>query len=71
MAHSRTIEIYEYSWDDVYIVMDDAIWNRLQLAKYAWPTLGLSKSMTIAETVLTLSWTMQIENVCKRTHDPF
>ena len=35
-----------------YIVMDDPIWNRLQ--KYAWPTPEPSKSMTMAETMLTL-----------------
>ena len=67
MAHSRTIEIYDYSWEDAYIVMDDAIWNRLQ--KYAWFAPGRSKSMIIADTVLTLSWTMLFEIDCKRlTH---
>jgi hypothetical protein len=30
MTHSRTIQIYDYSWDCAYIVMCDAIWNRLQ-----------------------------------------
>jgi hypothetical protein len=47
--------------------MDDAILNRLQ--KYAWFAPGRSKSMIIAETVLTLTWTMLFEIVCKRmTH---
>ena len=52
MTHSRTIEICGYSWGDAYTIMDDAIWNGLQ--KYAWPTPEPSKSMTMAETMLTL-----------------
>ena len=56
MTHSSTIRFYDYSWDGPYIVMDDAIGIRLQT--YAWPTPGPSKSMIVAETVLTLSWAM-------------
>ena len=52
-----------------YIVMDAAIWNRLQ--KYVWPTPEPSKSMTMAEAMLELSWTTLFEIVCKSTHDPF
>jgi len=63
MTYSRTIKIYDYSWDDAWIVIGDAIWNRLQ--KYAWPIPGPSTYMNIAETVLTLSWTMLFEIVCK------
>ena len=63
MIHSKTIKIDDYSWDDAYIVMDDAIWNRLQ--KYARFAPGRSKSVIIAETVLTLTWTMLFEIVCK------
>ena len=56
MTHSRTIKFYDYSWDGAYIVMGDAIWNRLQLC--ALPIPGQSESMVIAEMVPTLSWTM-------------
>ena len=48
--------------------MDNAIWNRLQM--YALRTPGPSKSMIVAETVLTLPWTMLFEVVCKCTHYP-
>ena len=65
-VHSRTIKIYDSIWDGAYIVMDDTIWNRLQ--KYAWPTPGPSESMIIAETVLTLSWTLLFGIVCKCTY---
>ena len=68
MSHSRTIKIYDCSWGGAWILMDDTIWNRLQ--QYAWPTPGPSESMTIAETVLSLSWTMLFEIVCKCTHYP-
>ena len=68
MIHPGTITIYDYSWDGAYIVMDDAILNRLQ--NYAKPIPGLSNSIIIAEMLLTLSWTMVFEIVCKRTHDP-
>jgi hypothetical protein len=68
MAHSSTIKTHDYSWDGAHIVMDEAIENRLQA--YAWPTPGPSKSITIAETVLTLSWAMLFEIVCKRMHHP-
>jgi len=63
VTYSRTIKIYDYSRDGAWIVIGDAIWNRLQ--KYAWPTPGPSTYMNIAETVLTLSWTMLFEIVCK------
>ena len=66
MSHSRTIKIYDCSWGGAWILMDDTIWNRLQ--QYAWPTPGPSESMTIAETVLSLSWTMLFEIVCKTRH---
>ena len=56
MTQSRTIKFYDYSWDGAYIVMGDAIWNRLQLC--ALPIPGQSESMVIAEMVPTLSWTM-------------
>ena len=59
---------YDCSRDGAYIVMDDAVWNRLQT--YAVPTPGPSKCMVLGEKVLTLSWTMLFEIVCKRTHDP-
>jgi hypothetical protein len=49
------------------IVMDDAIWNRLQ--KYACPTPGPSKSVIIAEMVLALSWVMLFEIGCKCLHN--
>jgi hypothetical protein len=68
MTHSRTIEIYDYSRDCAYIVMDGTIWNRLQ--KYAWPTPRPSKSMIIVKTVLTLSLTMLSEIVRKSTQGP-
>jgi hypothetical protein len=38
--------------------------------KYAWPTPEPWKSMAIAETVLTLSWMLLFEIVCKSMHDP-
>ena len=63
VTYSRTIKIYDYSRDGAWIVIGDAIWNRLQ--KYAWPIPGPSTYMNIAETVLTLSWTMLFEIVCK------
>jgi hypothetical protein len=66
MTHSRTIKIYDYNWDSASIVMEDAIWHRLQT--YAWPTPGPSKPLIIAETVLTLLWAMLFEIVCKHTH---
>jgi hypothetical protein len=68
MTHFRTIDIYDYSWDGAYIVMDAAIWNRLQA--YALPTPAQSNSMITAEKVLTFSWTMLFEIACKRTHYP-
>jgi hypothetical protein len=68
MAHPGTIKICGCSWDGAYIVMDEAIWNRLQT--YVLPTPGPSKSMVIDETVHTLTWTMLFELVCKCTHDP-
>ena len=68
MTHAGTIKIYNYSWDGAYIVMNDAIFNRLQ--KYEGPIPGLSNSMIIAEAVLKLSWTMPFEIVCKSMHDP-
>jgi hypothetical protein len=67
-VHSRTIKIYDYSWDGACIIMDDTIRNRLQ--KYAWPTPGPSGSMIIAQTMLTLSWTMLFEIVCRSTRGP-
>jgi hypothetical protein len=68
ITHPRTIEIYDHGWEGAYIVMDDTIWNRVQ--KYAWPTPAPPKSMIITETVLTLSWTMLFEIVCKSTQGP-
>ena len=65
MTHARTMKIYAYNCDGAYIVMGDAIWNRLQ--KYAWPTPRRSKSIIVAETVLTLSWTMLFGIVCEHT----
>ena len=56
MTHCSTIKSYDYSWDSAYIVMGDAIQNRLRA--YASPTPGPWKSMIIAEMVPTLSWTM-------------
>ena len=61
ITHSRTIKTHDYSWDGAYIVMADAIWNRLQM--HALPTPGPSKSMITAGMVLTLSWTMLFEIV--------
>jgi len=49
--------------------MDDPVRNRLR--KYEWPTPGPSKSLIIAETVLTLSWTILLEIVCESMHGPF
>ena len=69
MTHSRTIKIYDYGWNGAYIVMHDAIWNRLQT--YALSTAEPSRCMIIAQTELTLSWAMLFETVCKRTHQPF
>ena len=69
MVHPRTIKIYDYSWDGAYIVMEDAIRNRLQ--KYAWPTPRPSKAMIIAETVLALSWAVLFKIVRKCTHYKF
>ena len=68
MTYSRTIKIYDYSWDGAYIVMNDAIWSRLQMC--VLPIPGPWKSMIIAEMVLTLSWTMLFEIVCKHTRYP-
>ena len=31
VPHSRTFKICDHSWDGAHIVMDDAIWNRLQM----------------------------------------
>ena len=64
LAHpvpSRTIKIYDCSRDGAYIVMDNAVWNRLQT--YAVPTPGPPKCMILGEMVLTLSWTMLFEIV--------
>ena len=48
--HSRTIKTYDYSWDSAYIVMDDAIWTRLQTT--TWLTSKPATFMVIAQTVL-------------------
>ena len=61
--------MYDFGRDGAYIVMGDFIVNPLQ--SYEWPTLAASKSMGVAETVLTLSWTMLFKIVCKCTHYPF
>ena len=66
MDHCRTNQTYDYSWDGAYIVMDETIWSRLNM--YVWAIPGRYKSMIIAETALTLSWTMLFGIVCKRTH---
>ena len=68
MVHSRTIKMYDLGWDGAYIVMGDDIFDLLQ--RYEWPTLAAFKSMGVAETVLTLSWTMLFEIVCKHTRYP-
>ena len=54
---------YDCSWDRPYIVMNDAIRNRLQ--RYAWPTPGASAPVSIAKTMLTLSWTMVMKSIAK------
>ena len=69
MTHSRVIRIHDYSGDCAYIVMDDAISNRLR--KLAWSAPERSKHTIIAETVLALSWIMLFEIVRTHTHDPF
>ena len=65
---SRSTQIYDYSRDGAYTVMDNAISNRVQ--KYAWPTPEPSKSMIVAEMGLTLSGTMLLEIICKSRRDP-
>ena len=52
MAHSSII------WDGPYIVMDDAMGNRVNM--YAWPTPAPSKSMIVDDTVLTLQTYAQL-----------
>ena len=69
LSHSRIIRTCDYSWDGAYIVMDDALWNRLQT--YACCTPITPKSRTVAETILTLSCIMLFAIVCKRTRNPF
>jgi len=49
--------------------MDGPVRNRLR--KYAWPIPGPSKSLIIAETVPTFSWTILLEIVCGSMHGPF
>ena len=53
MTRPGTIKIYDCGWDGAYIVMDNAIWNRLQT--YALPNPEPSQSTIIADTVLKLS----------------
>ena len=69
LSHSRIIRTCDYSWDGAYIVMDDALWNRLQT--YACCTPITPKSRTVAETILTLSCIMLFAIACKRTRNPF
>ena len=69
ITYSRTIEIYDCSWDGAFTVMDDAIWNRLQMC--ALPLPGPPKSRIRAKILLTLSRTMLLfEIIYKRTYDP-
>ena len=69
ITYSRTIEIYDCSWDGAFTVMDDAIWNRLQMC--ALPLPGPPKSRIRDKILLTLSRTMLLfEIIYKRTYDP-
>ena len=103
MSHYSTIRIYDYSSHGLYVTMDEAVWNRsgkstrihgrLQDRRNLWLCLrwcaqchgwcylkSIAKarithsrtieSMIIAETVLTLSWTILFEIACESTHDP-
>ena len=63
----RPIKVWDYSWGDAYIVIDNAILNRLQ--PYTWSTPRQAKYMIIAEAVPIFAWTMLLAIVCKNTHD--
>jgi hypothetical protein len=68
--HRWTRQHHWKSWGrrGAYIVMDDAMWNRLQ--KCAWAAPEPWKCMIVAQTVLTWSWTLLLEIACKSTNDP-
>ena len=66
ILNSRTMEIYDYTWDGAYVVMDDGCYLKL-FAKYAWATTSPLESMIIADTVFPWSWTM-FEIVREKVH---
>ena len=69
LSYLSTINIFDFSWNGPYIFISWAIWNSLQ--EYTRPIPRPSKSLILAEKVLTFSQAELLEIVCKSTLDSF